>query len=233
MSDPTDTLRERLLAAKAAIRVLDCGAHYCRYCPAGTHNNWQHGASCPYEESQREYSDGRHAIDDALAELDALRARLHATEQERDEANAIKADIQATNKRLNRRAQLAEAAVNTKVEDFEKRSKRALRGYYYEMGKIVGEAERTALTARLAQLEQERDEWQTACRAREQAMRECLVSWRDRIAKREAALAHNRRTSNGIVEPVDRISAETCAYELASLLGADALHAARTTPQGE
>lgn len=33
------------------VRVLDCGAHYCRYCPAKS-PEWEHTPSCPYEESQ-------------------------------------------------------------------------------------------------------------------------------------------------------------------------------------
>lgn len=48
--------RLRKLATEAAeilkhVRVLDCGAHFCRYCPARS-PEWEHMPSCPYEESQ-------------------------------------------------------------------------------------------------------------------------------------------------------------------------------------
>lgn len=35
------------------VQVLDCGAHYCRYCSAKS-PDWEHGAWCPYVQSQRE-----------------------------------------------------------------------------------------------------------------------------------------------------------------------------------
>lgn len=45
-------------AALSSVRTLDCGAHYCRYCPAKS-PAWEHGPSCPYVESQREYASAR------------------------------------------------------------------------------------------------------------------------------------------------------------------------------
>lgn len=35
------------------VRVLDCGAHYCRYCPAKS-PEWDHDENCPYVVSQRD-----------------------------------------------------------------------------------------------------------------------------------------------------------------------------------
>ena len=55
---PSDTeARIRALATEAAellkhVNVLDCGAHFCRYCPAKS-PTWEHSPGCPYEESQR------------------------------------------------------------------------------------------------------------------------------------------------------------------------------------
>mgnify|MGYP001220292720 CR=1 FL=1 len=48
--------------AQRAIRPLDCGAHYCRYCPAGTKNGWQHGPNCPYEKSQKDHTEAQRLI---------------------------------------------------------------------------------------------------------------------------------------------------------------------------
>lgn len=45
---------EEVEALRRSARPLDCGAHYCRYCPAGTHNQWAHTPSCPYVESQQD-----------------------------------------------------------------------------------------------------------------------------------------------------------------------------------
>ena len=71
-------------------------------------------------------------------------------------------EARATIKRLNRRCQLAEAAVEAKVEDFEKRSQKHLRAYYFAMGKEVAEQEVAGLTTRLAALEQREQEWRGA-----------------------------------------------------------------------
>lgn len=40
------------------VRVLDCGAHYCRYCPAKS-PAWEHAPHCPYEESQKRNDEAR------------------------------------------------------------------------------------------------------------------------------------------------------------------------------
>lgn len=44
------------------------------------------------------------------------------------------AEARETIARLNRRCQLAEAAVDAKVENFEKRSQKALRAFYFQRG---------------------------------------------------------------------------------------------------
>jgi len=49
------------------VRVLDCGAHYCRYCPAKS-PLWEHSPSCLYVESQKEQSDA-HALAAEIAKL--------------------------------------------------------------------------------------------------------------------------------------------------------------------
>lgn len=71
-------MARELLALRAAVREaevllrevrpLDCGAHYCRYCPAKS-PDWEHGPHCPYVESQ-------HAADRARALRLKLAARL-------------------------------------------------------------------------------------------------------------------------------------------------------------
>lgn len=43
-----------VIAALRCVRTLDCGVHYCRYCPAKS-PEWWHVSSCPYVESQRDY----------------------------------------------------------------------------------------------------------------------------------------------------------------------------------
>ena len=58
--------------------------------------------------------------------------------------SALKSDLQqlqATNARLNRRCQTAEAAANLKVEDWGKRSTGQGRAYIFQLGKSAGEAE--------------------------------------------------------------------------------------------
>ncbi len=72
-------LQEHLIAAAQllrSVRTLDCGAHYCRYCPAKS-PAWEHSPSCPYVESQREKDEARALI----AEIEAL--GFAALEQER------------------------------------------------------------------------------------------------------------------------------------------------------
>lgn len=80
------------------VRVLDCGAHYCRYCPAKS-PAWEHTTSCPYVESQREQTRARQVADQLLhltimiGELADSLAYLASgetvTQQESDEAIAL------------------------------------------------------------------------------------------------------------------------------------------------
>ena len=70
---PSELSTQRISTAlvekiRPAIRPLDCGAHYCRYCDAGTHNKWQHAPHCSYMRSERDVEDA-HA---ALNKLNAL-----------------------------------------------------------------------------------------------------------------------------------------------------------------
>ena len=45
-----------------SVRPLDCGALHCRYCPAGSHNGWNHTEYCVYDESMRLVEKARKAI---------------------------------------------------------------------------------------------------------------------------------------------------------------------------
>jgi hypothetical protein len=65
------------------VRVLDCGAHYCRYCPAKS-EAWEHTPGCPYEESQRIYS-----------EAQAMIARLSAASSSPGETRDVNAELLA------------------------------------------------------------------------------------------------------------------------------------------
>ena len=52
---PTEALKALVRQAIKHLKhvhVLDCGAHYCRYCPAKS-PKWEHTPSCPYLESQK------------------------------------------------------------------------------------------------------------------------------------------------------------------------------------
>lgn len=49
------------------VNVLDCGAHYCRYCPAKS-PDWDHTPGCPYVESQHANNRAR-AMRTTLADL--------------------------------------------------------------------------------------------------------------------------------------------------------------------
>jgi hypothetical protein len=64
------------------VRVLDCGAHYCRYCPAKS-PAWEHTPSCPYEESQRIH-------DEAQAMIARLSTAFLLSGEARDDWEAAK-----------------------------------------------------------------------------------------------------------------------------------------------
>lgn len=49
--------RDEISVLRRAIRTLDIGASYCRYCCAGSHNQWQHAQHCSYVESVKDFSE--------------------------------------------------------------------------------------------------------------------------------------------------------------------------------
>lgn len=51
-----------LVVVKRAIRPLDSGALHCRYCPAGSNNQWQHTEYCIYDQSLRDVEEARSII---------------------------------------------------------------------------------------------------------------------------------------------------------------------------
>jgi len=60
-SAPPEALRalvEQAIELLKHVHVLDCGAHYCRYCPAKS-PAWEHTPHCPYEESQKRNTEAR------------------------------------------------------------------------------------------------------------------------------------------------------------------------------
>lgn len=61
-------LAPEIIRMLRCVRVLDCGAHYCRYCPARS-PAWEHDPSCPYVESQKEYDRARTAADELASIL--------------------------------------------------------------------------------------------------------------------------------------------------------------------
>lgn len=86
-------------------------------------------------------------------------ARITQSQTGEPEAGQSLADelteARETIKRLNRRCQLAEAALEQKVETFEQRSKRALRAYYYNMGREDHDGKIAALTHELAKVQEQ------------------------------------------------------------------------------
>ena len=61
-SEPTVFTAEEADAILRSVRPLDCGALHCRYCPAGSHNGWEHTEYCAYDESTRLVEKARQAI---------------------------------------------------------------------------------------------------------------------------------------------------------------------------
>lgn len=53
---------EDLAVVRRAIRQMDCGHHYCRYCDAGSGNQWQHRENCAYAESVKDAEAAREII---------------------------------------------------------------------------------------------------------------------------------------------------------------------------
>jgi hypothetical protein len=66
-ADPLRREVAEILRLLRHVRVLDCGAHYCRYCPAKS-PAWEHTPSCPYVESQQVHTDAM-ALRDRLSAL--------------------------------------------------------------------------------------------------------------------------------------------------------------------
>jgi hypothetical protein len=56
-----DVTGDDLAVVMRAIRPLDSGALHCRYCPAGSNNQWQHSEHCIYEQSVKD-ADVAHEI---------------------------------------------------------------------------------------------------------------------------------------------------------------------------
>lgn len=59
---------EELIVIREAIRPLDCGHHYCRYCRAQS-PAWEHSEHCPYARSLRIWTEAGALLDRAQREL--------------------------------------------------------------------------------------------------------------------------------------------------------------------
>ena len=86
-----------------AVHVLDCGTHYCRYCPAKS-PDWDHTPGCPYVESQRD-------TDEARALIPRIAAALAQREVEQDALRMAYSEAEADGTAFRRRAEAAEARV--------------------------------------------------------------------------------------------------------------------------
>jgi hypothetical protein len=89
----------RITAALRTVRERDCGAHYCRYCSAGSKNQWQHESYCLYVESQKQSEEARALILEMpglLAALTAAHAAQAQAEQQRDSL-AFELEIERAN----------------------------------------------------------------------------------------------------------------------------------------
>lgn len=65
----------------AAIRPLDCGTLYCRYCTAGAHDSWKHSDTCAYRKSVREVENAKKALKELLEEAELNEALLGLTKK--------------------------------------------------------------------------------------------------------------------------------------------------------
>jgi len=53
---------EEVETLRRAVRPLDCGTHYCRYCDAKSVTGWKHVDSCPYQQSVRDVREAKEII---------------------------------------------------------------------------------------------------------------------------------------------------------------------------
>lgn len=68
-----------LAVVMRAIRPLDCGALHCRYCRAGSNNQWQHDEHCIYERSVKDAEQARAIVSALRVELASMAAHVSDT----------------------------------------------------------------------------------------------------------------------------------------------------------